>query len=275
MASKIKRVDLRSSEKNSWWTEDENLGAYNTDRQIVSRDEFKDILTRAQAIIDEARFPNAAMWKKALHNGNAYAFVAILLSQLHNLCALRLDFTFVWKSGFPGLMLKHALFTAPKGRLSTFECLAFVDYGSNVPISPDSEYVDGGYVDGHPSCEPGQFMAWFYLPSLRTLWIWLQDCQEILACKRRTSFDRVGSIVLARPNIREEEAIYLLYLMKVPKRLHVGMEVPDLENKEAILEGLKHISESLSFFRSSHVPRSISQPYFVETEFKQQQTETF
>lgn len=166
MASRIKRVDLRSSEKNNWWTEDENLGVYNTDRQIVFCDEFKDAVARAQAISDEARFPDAAMWKKALQNGNAYAFVAILLSQLHNFCALRLDFTFVRKSGFPGLMLKHALITALKGLLSTFESLASVDYGSNFPILPNPEYVNGGHVDGHPSCEPGQFMAWFYLPSL-------------------------------------------------------------------------------------------------------------
>ncbi|ODM15492.1 hypothetical protein SI65_09095 [Aspergillus cristatus] len=243
VASSIKRVDLRSTEKHGWWTEDENLGAYNIDRQIVSCDEFKDVVARAQAIVDEARFPDSAVWKKALQDGSAYAFVAILLSQLHNLCALRLDFTFVWKSGFPGLRLKHALFTAQKGMLSIFESLAVVNYGSNIPIPPDPEYVDVGYVDGHPSCEPGQFMAWFYLPSLRKLWIWLQDCQEILACKRQTSFDRVRSLVLAQPTIREEEAIFLF--------------------------------ESLSLYRSGHMPRSIIQSYFAETESEQQQLETF
>lgn len=62
---------------------------------------YRDVVTRAQAIVDEARFPDAAVWKKALQDGDTYAFVAILLSQLHNLCTLRLDFTFVWKSGFP------------------------------------------------------------------------------------------------------------------------------------------------------------------------------
>lgn len=72
-----------------------------------------------------------------------------LLSQLHNICALRLDFTFVSKSVFPELMLKHVLFTTPKGILSTFKCLAFADYGSNGPISTDSEYVEGGNVDDH------------------------------------------------------------------------------------------------------------------------------
>lgn len=43
--------------------------------------------------------------------------------------------------------------------------------------------------------------------------------------------------------------------MKVPKRLHLGMGQPDPKNGRAILEGLKHISESLeklSFFPEYH-----------------------
>lgn len=162
--------------------------------------------------------------------------------------------------------------------LSIFKSLAVVDYGSNVPIPPDSEYVDGGYVDGHLSCEPGQFMAWFYLPSLRKLWIWLQDYQEILACKRQTSFDRVRSLVLVRPTIREEEAIFLLYLFRTPKRLHLVMELPGLEKlgKQRSHPGRPETRQRIALFvPSGHMLCSIIWSYCAETEFKQQQLETF
>lgn len=85
--------------------------------------------------------------ENAIKNGNAYALVTILLSQLHKLESLRLDYSFVWQSGFPGLVLKHALFSAPNGTKSKSSHLVIVDYGSNVPLSEadDDLYYPKGY----------------------------------------------------------------------------------------------------------------------------------
>lgn len=64
--------------------------------------DYTDVIQRAQAIVDKAEFLDASSWHQALADGDAYAFATILLSQLHNLRSLRLDYTFVWRSGYPG-----------------------------------------------------------------------------------------------------------------------------------------------------------------------------
>lgn len=115
----------------------------------------------AISIVEQAGFPSSAKWIEALQNGVVYAYVAILLSKLSNLRSLRLDYSFVWQSGFPGLMLKHALFSAThKGTLSQFTKLEVVDYGSNVPEA-DEWHMRGYHIPGNgfPACDPEQFMA--------------------------------------------------------------------------------------------------------------------
>lgn len=79
---------------------------------------FQNEVNVAKDIITKAQFPSLANWIYALENGDPYAFVAVLLSQLHNLQSLQLDYTFVWQSGFSGLMMRHALLSAPKNSLS-------------------------------------------------------------------------------------------------------------------------------------------------------------
>lgn len=99
------------------------------------------VVKQAQEIVTNAAFPDTAKWTQALHNGNAYALVAVLLSQLHNLQSVQLDYSFIWQGGFPGLMLKHALFSAPENSLSKFGSLTVADYGGNV--------TGPGFIDSH------------------------------------------------------------------------------------------------------------------------------
>jgi len=138
--------------------------------------EYSDVVEQAQAIVNKAKFPNAEKWNKALQDGNPYAFVTIILSQLHKLKSLQLDYSFVWMLGLPGLMLRHALFSAPLegGSLSAFDSFIMVDYGGNVRQSELLEEIgDFNDVPGYPTCDSEQFMAWFYLPSIQSLSIWL------------------------------------------------------------------------------------------------------
>ncbi|KAJ5667440.1 hypothetical protein N7507_003304 [Penicillium longicatenatum] len=93
---------------------------------------FQDVLQHAKAIVKTAEFPDADTWAVALESGNPYAFASIFLSQLRNLNSLRLDYSFVWQSGFPGLMLRHALSSSSKPLLSQFNSLKDVDYGGNI-----------------------------------------------------------------------------------------------------------------------------------------------
>ena len=130
---------------------------------------FVDVIQHAKAIVNQTKFPHLENWNQALQDGDPYALVAILLSQLRNIRSLRLDYSFVL-SGFPGLILKHGLFSDSECVLSNFDSLVTVDYGSNVRIAEYmKEISDLDYVDGYPPCDPDQFMAWFHLPSVISL----------------------------------------------------------------------------------------------------------
>ncbi|KAJ5780071.1 hypothetical protein N7457_005231 [Penicillium paradoxum] len=130
---------------------------------------FQDVLAHAQDVVKTTEFPDANTWAYALENGNPYAIVSIFLSKLHNLQSLSLDYSFVWQSGFPGLMLRHAL-SSPSKQFSRFDLLTNVDYGAN--IRHDEMNFDEPLIweePGYPECNPEQFSAWFYLPALRSL----------------------------------------------------------------------------------------------------------
>ena len=145
----------------------------------------------------KAKFPEEAVpkWNSDIEDGNAYALVAIILSQLHNLVSLRLDYIFVWQSGSPSLMLRHALFSAPNGTMSKCAHLATVDYGSNVPLSEEEELLHEHYPEGYPSGDPNQFMAWFHLPFVVFTSIWLRDFQDIIMSEQ---LEQLHTLVLAR-----------------------------------------------------------------------------
>ncbi|KAJ5594250.1 uncharacterized protein N7459_000458 [Penicillium hispanicum] len=212
---------------------------------------FTDVLRHAQTIVQTTGFPDADSWVHALQDGDPYALVSILLSQLHNLRSLRLDYSFVWQSGFPGLMLRHALFSSSQSSLSRFHSLTEVDYGGNVR----RDMISGGPPEiheepGYPQCNPAQFPAWFYLPSLQSLAIWLRTKQDIELPERCPSLSRLRCLILARTTIREGQVPSLLSLCPRLKTLHLGMayrwgkEIA-LQNGPAIIQGLESIRETL------------------------------
>lgn len=184
-----------------------------------------DVVESAQDLVKKAEFPDYTKWIDALQDGNVYAFAAILLSQLHNLATLQLDYSFVWKLGFPGLMLRHALFTSPEGLLSKFESLATVNYGSNVPLSEEYDPIfTRSVVEGYPPCEPKQFMAWFHLPSIQSLSIRLRTFQDaIKPFYPIGNFSNIHILVLTRATIQEEDVLNLLDQMHALKPLHLGL----------------------------------------------------
>ena len=246
----IKHVDMLSAEDRSSHGKWEELRVNETDWDFVLAS-YGNVVEQAQAIVYTAKFPEAALWSKELQNGNVYAFVSIILSQLHNLQSLKLDFTFVWKSGFPGLMLKHSLLSAPEGLLSTFNSLTTVDYGSNVPMSENWNLGldDPDYMDGYPLCDPNQFMAWFHLPSIRSLSIWLRSCQDVITSQQQANLRNLHTLIIARSTIQEEEVPCLLSQMPALRRLHLGIAYrwpkSTLTNGSCIVEGLGLVRETI------------------------------
>lgn len=71
---------------------------------------FQDVTEKAISVIQRARFTDAEEWADVLKKGNFFAFAAILISQLANINTLHLDFCFVWLDGFPGRMMRNAVF---------------------------------------------------------------------------------------------------------------------------------------------------------------------
>ena len=251
LASLIKNVTLKSSQQNV----DRNSWKDGVKFEVGWKKEAAnnmDVVESAQDLVKKAEFPDSSNWIDALQDGNAYAFATILLSQLHNLATLRLDYSFVWKAGFPGLMLKHALFTAPEGLLSKFEFLATVDYGSNVPLAEEYNPIyTRSDVEGYPPCEPGQFMAWFHLPSIQSLSIWLRTFQDVMSPSYPMgNFNNIHTLVLARATIQEVDVLHLLDQMHALKTLHLGLayhwfQEQALENEFFILGGLESVSQTV------------------------------
>ncbi|KAJ5997661.1 hypothetical protein N7522_009321 [Penicillium canescens] len=220
---------------------------------------FQDEVHAAKDIVARAQFPSPEKWIQALELGDPYAFVAILLSQLHNLRSLRLDYTFVWQSGFPGLMMRHALLSAPPNTLSKFSELSLVEYGLNLPsgrVASDDPMCR--FPDPFPICDPEQFAGWFYLPSLKSLEIWLQSFQGVKLSKL-AHLAQLDRLVLTESYIDEDEVRDLLSLLSSVKSIHLGLVYPSQDKKArqdidsprpplrqqmegALLEGLLNIS---------------------------------
>ncbi|OJJ37793.1 hypothetical protein ASPWEDRAFT_39531 [Aspergillus wentii DTO 134E9] len=254
LASNIQHVSILSSSEYAFdekWQKDARFGQDEpfSDQDLQS---FSDVVEQSQSIVDKGQFPEASKWNEALQNGNSYAYVTILLSQLHNLQSLRLDYSFVWQSGFPGLMLKHALFSAPKGVLPSFDSLTTIDYGSNVPLSEEFEPYLNSFdkLHGYPPCDPNQFMAWFHLPSIQSLSIWLRSFQDVITSEDQGNLSNLDTLVVARATIKEENVPALLSQMTTLRSLHLGMAYRwhsefALESCSNILEGLESISGTL------------------------------
>ncbi|CAI7596003.1 unnamed protein product [Penicillium pancosmium] len=220
---------------------------------------FKSEVDTAKEIVSRAQFPSPQRWMQALDQGDPYAFVAIILSQLHNLRSLRLDYTFVWQSGFPGLMIRHALLSAPPNTLSNFSELSIVEYGLNVPCSRVSQGNPSSCIfpEAFPTCDPNQFAGWFYLPSLQSLEIWLQNFSGV-DLSNVNHLAKLKRLVIMESYIDENEVRDLLSLLSSIETIHLGLVYPsqdeaagsDIESprppfrkqtKGALLEGLLSI----------------------------------
>ena len=102
------------------------------------------------------------------------------------------------QEGLSGLMLRHALFSVSSGIPS----LTVVDYGSNV--------LSVSAAEGNSKALPvlyngGRFTAWFYLPSLLSLVIWLPTRRMCLcrSGKRKTNLKQLQTLAIARVTIGE------------------------------------------------------------------------
>ncbi|KAJ5161066.1 hypothetical protein N7492_006458 [Penicillium capsulatum] len=199
---------------------------------------FHKEVNAAKEIIIMAQFPSPTKWINALEHGDPYAFVAVLLSQLHNLRSLQLDYTFVWQSGFPGLMIRHALLSAPEKTLSRFSELSVVEYGMNVPQSRVFHELGAQFIDGFPACDQEQFTGWFYLPALNSLEIWLQNLEEVkdelakpTEASKLAHLAQLERLVLAESFIDENEARILLSHLSSLKSLHLGLVYPSQDRE--------------------------------------------
>ncbi|KAJ5960137.1 uncharacterized protein N7479_007287 [Penicillium vulpinum] len=228
---------------------------------------FQDEVNAAKDIITKAQFPSSNKWIHALEHGNPYAFVAVLLSQLHNLRSLQLDYTFVWQTGFPGLMIRHALLSAPESRLSRFSELSVVEYGLNVPGSRRFNETRWDFIDAFPVCNPDQFAGWFYLPSLKSLEIWLQNFEGVsnelsnpVKSSKLAHLAQLERLVLTESSVEEEEVRNLLSHLSSLKSLHLGIAYPSqdkeldynccsprppLKNQGVLLEGLMSVKDTV------------------------------
>ncbi|CAI7633805.1 unnamed protein product [Penicillium viridicatum] len=228
---------------------------------------FQGEVNAAKDIITKAQFPSSEMWIHALENGDPYAFVAVLLSQLHNLRSLQLDYTFVWKAGFPGLMMRHALLSAPENTLSRFSQLSVVEYGLNVPGSRWFNEMRWNFVDAFPVCDPDQFAGWFYLPSLKSLEIWIQSFEGVsnelskpAESSKLAHLAQLERLVLTQSSVDEDDVRKLLSHLSSLKSLDLGLVYPSqdkeldynvcspqppLKKRGVLLEGLMSVKDTV------------------------------
>ncbi|KGO77731.1 hypothetical protein PITC_010010 [Penicillium italicum] len=208
--------------------------------------QLRPTLRWARKVVRDAKFPTKfdTKWITRLFDGDAYAYATLLVSQLHNLRSLRLDFSFVLEGGFPGEMLHHALFgNAPPGTLSRFSKLEMADYGSNFPLTQFTEGISLG--------RSYQFSPWFHLPSLKTLEIWLYRIEGISIFpeempKTSLNLPNLRSLVIAKTRVLPGDINRLLSQLPSLKSLHVGMAY----KCRATAEFLKEPECLLSSFKS-------------------------
>ncbi|CAG8161339.1 unnamed protein product [Penicillium nalgiovense] len=182
--------------------------------------QFRPTLRWSRKVVRNAKYTSKFItrWLTGLFDGDPYVYATLLISQLHNLRSLRLDFSFVLEGGFPGEMLHHSLFgDAPPGALSRFSKLEMADYGSNLPLSE--------FRDGIKTC---QFIPWFHLPSLHTLEIWLHNVEGLCVSpgqtpRRSLNLPNLRSLVIAKTRAPPEDIATLLFQLPCLESLHVGL----------------------------------------------------
>lgn len=187
--------------------------------------QFRPTLRWARKVVRDAKFSAKfdTKWITRLFDGDAYVYATLLISQLHNLRSLRLDYSFVLEGGFPGEMLHHSLFgNAPPGILSRFSKLEMADYGSNLPLKKPR---DGEPIRIGRTC---QFVPWFHLPSLKVLEFWLHGVDGICVFprdipKKSLNLSNLRSLIIAKTRVLPEDIAALVSQAPYLESLHVGM----------------------------------------------------
>ncbi|KAJ5607823.1 hypothetical protein N7537_004442 [Penicillium hordei] len=187
--------------------------------------QFRPTLRWARKVVRDAKFSAKfdTKWITRLFDGDAYVYATLLISQLHNLRSLRLDYSFVLEGGFPGEMLHHSLFgNAPPGILSRFSKLEMADYGSNLPLKKPR---DGEPIRIGRTC---QFVPWFHLPSLKILEFWLHGVEGICVSpteipKKSLNLPNLRTLVIAKTRVLPEDIAALVSQVPYLESLHVGM----------------------------------------------------
>lgn len=187
---------------------------------------YTDVIEQAQAIVTRVRFSNEAHWIQKIQLGDPYVFTTMLLSQLHELKSTQLDCSFISARGYPGIMLRHPLFTAPEGVLLTFNSLETVDYGGNARIQEEIQAIGD---DGYPYWHSQQSMPWFYLPYLKSLCIWLRSMDGIIGVgdakgsTRQSNLHQLHTLILPQLTVNEIEFTSLLSRTTALKIFHWGI----------------------------------------------------
>ncbi|KAJ5102682.1 hypothetical protein N7532_003211 [Penicillium argentinense] len=188
--------------------------------------EFPETVAFAKDIISTAQFPSPEDWTNALEAGDPHAFVTILITQLRNIRSLCLDYTFVCTDGWPGRMIKHALFSTDK--LPRFPRLTYVEYGFNAP-RPFAGVHSDNVAAMYPSGNQEQFSGWFYLSSLQSLNIWLQSTDGILpetegfSTNPAVNTPRLKSLLLVHVPMNQAKVGQLLSFAKSVDEIHLGL----------------------------------------------------
>ncbi|KAJ5287249.1 hypothetical protein N7478_002935 [Penicillium angulare] len=244
LAAQIEHLSMVSSKmdypgKDHHWDEEWVPPLFNGDWKDLSS-HFQDEVKVAKDIVIRSQLPSSEVWIDALENGNPYAFAAIIISQLHNLRSLRLDYTFVWQSGFPGLIVRHALLSVSLETLSRFSNLSYVEYGLNVP--PPRSYHDAlnnfNPIDALPLCNPEQFAGWFYIPSLVSLQLWLQSLKgvgdrlsKLGGSSKLAHLANLKIFSLVESSITETEIRDILSHLSSVRSIHLGINYPSENDK--------------------------------------------
>lgn len=233
---------------------------------IIPLEDLKDLRPTLEAveyaknIVARAQFSYPETWVDSIERGDPYAFATLFVSQLHNLRSLRLDSSFVWMSGFPGLMMWHSMFpgaSVPANTLSGFSKLELLEYGANYwPPYFDDQLIElrkWEYPMRPPN--PDQFTAMLFLPRLQSLEIWTEKLHGFFDLLERSSggshnMARIERLVLSQSLVHDEQVEKLLSFTKSVKTVHLGLvyqiqEKTIIEDGNSLLSGLMSVRDTL------------------------------
>jgi hypothetical protein len=189
-----------------------------------------------------------------LRQGNYYLYATVLISQLHNLRSLELDYTFTLIGGFPGMFLQHALRSSFEG-ISKFNKLEVLKYGGDVPQAKTLDDEAEEAVASIPMLgNKFQFAPWFALPKLKHVEMWLRSASRLKEDNYRMEAGELESLVLARSSADAADIKEILNACPKLRRLHLGVcynlptQLVLFDSKELVdaLKPLKDRLETLS-----------------------------